>query len=197
MPSSSSPMPLNIREVLEDAVKADMSKDYDRALRLYSDGCELLMRYSTKSTCDEYTKSLRQKLNGYLKRAEEIKRLIEQTKWSHCEEIRILDDDTGIDFERIFNKCYTCRTQSIIINDPYIRTSAQIQNLVRLCEFVLAKRPNQLTKMVVYTSKADNPQHQKSQIDRLKQELHTKYAVEFDCVFVDSLQQKLMIDFRF
>jgi len=66
------------KRVLNDAMKCDRSKDYDRALDLYQSGLDLLLPLMKDSTDAEEKKWITEQVKKHLTRAETLKRLIQE-----------------------------------------------------------------------------------------------------------------------
>jgi hypothetical protein len=66
------------KRVLNDAMKCDRSKDYDRALELYQTGLDLLLPLMKDSADAEEKKWITEQVRKHLTRAETLKRLIEE-----------------------------------------------------------------------------------------------------------------------
>eukprot|EP00767_Chilomastix_cuspidata_P005619 gnl/Chilomastix_cuspidata/586.p2 GENE.gnl/Chilomastix_cuspidata/586~~gnl/Chilomastix_cuspidata/586.p2 ORF type:complete len:425 (-),score=195.40 gnl/Chilomastix_cuspidata/586:1366-2640(-) len=64
--------------VLKDATDADREEKFEEAKSLYVQGIRYLMHFIKYNTNERLNESLREKVNGYLKRAEEIKKLLDE-----------------------------------------------------------------------------------------------------------------------
>lgn len=93
--------------------------------------------------------------------------------------------DTGYSYESIISP-YLFGVKEVTIEDPYIRVTHQIQNLVRFCETLL--KPGTVKKISLITSYEDSTQLQDVQekLDDLKQSL-----VEMDVSFEVKFQPYL------
>jgi len=58
---------------------------------------------------------------------------------TQIEVIRIKKDQIGCSYETVFGKYIDINVQRIEIEDPYIRTTHQVYNLLRFCELVIKK----------------------------------------------------------
>lgn len=102
-------------------------------------------------------------------RAEELKKFVSQQKSAkQHEQIHIEADATGFSFQRLFSKFLDKFLTEIEIEDPYIRSTHQIYNLLRFCELVVkSQAPVKVIRLT--TGRDEDPGAQASQHNRLSQ----------------------------
>ncbi|XP_031352648.1 MIT domain-containing protein 1-like [Photinus pyralis] len=126
--------------LLQRAVELDGKKRYTEALICYQEGLQVLVDV-LKEQDGEKRVYLRAKVEEYMKRAEQIKELIEKLKreGNFHEQIHVENDSIGHSYNSIFSRFLDQDVDNIRIEDPYIRTHHQCQNLVRFSELVVKK----------------------------------------------------------
>ncbi|KAF2901406.1 hypothetical protein ILUMI_04783 [Ignelater luminosus] len=146
--------------VLLKAVELDNKKRYTEALLYYKEGLQLLLDLLKGDVGDKRT-SLRKKAEEYMKRAEEIKQIVENLKQEGTfhEQIHIENNATGYSYEKVFGRFLDEDVEYVEIEDPYIRAYHQCQNFVRFCE-LLVKKCNKLRTIQLLTT-ADGTEQQK------------------------------------
>ena len=92
--------------------------------------------------------------------------------------------DTGHSFETIIAP-YLGGAKEVIVEDPYIRATHQIQNFVRFCEAVVKNSPIKQIKLVTACEDSDGPEPEEK-LEELKQSL-----LEIDVVLKIELNQGL------
>lgn len=82
----------------------------------------------------------------------------------------ILYGDTGHTYESIIGP-YLAKARSVVVEDPYIRMTHQIQNLVRFCEAVLKHSNVKSIQLVTNSGDSDNWTEMSDRLEELKQSL--------------------------
>ncbi|KAF5286334.1 hypothetical protein FQA39_LY04232 [Lamprigera yunnana] len=130
--------------ILQRAVELDTQKRYTEALICYQEGLQVLVNVlKTEQVSDKRT-YLRTKVEEYMKRAEQIKALVEELKkeGNFHEQIHVQNDSVGHSYNTVFARFLDEDINKIKIEDPYVRTHHQCQNFVRFCELIVQKCPN-------------------------------------------------------
>ncbi|KAF5307305.1 hypothetical protein FQR65_LT07021 [Abscondita terminalis] len=129
--------------ILQRAVDLDSKKRYTEALVCYQEGLQVLVDVLKEQQGDKRI-YLRGKFEEYMKRAEQIKALIEKLKkeGNFHEQIHVQNDSTGHSYTSVFGRFLDEDVTKITIEDPYIRIYHQCQNLVRFCELAVTKCSN-------------------------------------------------------
>ncbi|XP_076467702.1 MIT domain-containing protein 1-like [Babylonia areolata] len=157
--------------LLKRAVDLDRGGErMEEAVTLYQEGVSLLLQVM-KATSDSAKKlRMREKIEEYLKRAEDLKTHIKGQKEAgkYHEQIRIANDSVGHSYNSLFGKFIEESLTSVEIEDPYIRSVHQIYNFLRFCELLVRKKSS-LKKIVLITSLEENQNNKETQIQRLDQ----------------------------
>ncbi|KAK4881522.1 hypothetical protein RN001_004841 [Aquatica leii] len=126
--------------ILQRAVELDSKKRYTEALICYQEGLQVLVDVLKEQQGEKRT-YLRTKVEEYMKRAEQIKTLIEKLKMegNFHEQIHVQNDSIGHSYNSVFGRFLDDDVTKIKIEDPYIRIFHQCQNLVRFCELAVTK----------------------------------------------------------
>jgi hypothetical protein len=101
-------------------------------------------------------------------RAEKLKKRIESLKseGNYREQMQIKEDSVGHSYEKIFSRFLDENVTSVQVDDPYIRSPHQCDNLVRFIELVLKKCPN-LASIRLNTGKDDDFSNQQRRLDTI------------------------------
>ncbi|XP_061735292.1 MIT domain-containing protein 1 isoform X2 [Nerophis ophidion] len=113
--------------VLKRAVELDQSGRFLESLICYQEGVQLLIDV-LKAVTDESKKGhYREKIKGYIDRAEQIKAHVNQMKedGKYHEQIRITEDATGYSYEAVFKPYISGSLTEAWVEDPYIRHTHQ------------------------------------------------------------------------
>ncbi|KAM4560990.1 MIT domain-containing protein 1 isoform 1-T1 [Fundulus diaphanus] len=160
--------------VLKRAVELDQSGRFQEALVCYQEGIQLLIDV-LKALKDESKRGhYRDKIKGYMDRAEQIKAHVNQLKedGKYHEQIKIPEDATGYSYETLFKPYISSTLSEVWVEDPYIRHTHQLYNFVRFCEMLL-KTCSKVKMIHLLTSQgeqADNTQ-QSSALSELRDSL--------------------------
>ncbi|XP_068428816.1 MIT domain-containing protein 1 isoform X2 [Clinocottus analis] len=159
--------------VLKRAVELDHSGRFQESLVCYQEGIQLLMDV-LKAVKDESKRGhFREKIKGYMDRAEQIKVHVNQLKedGKYHEQIRIAEDATGYSYDALFKPYMSNLLTEVWVQDPYIRHTHQLYNFLRFCEMLL-KASCKVKKIHLLTSQdeADNRQ-QSTALAELKESL--------------------------
>ncbi|KAH9496053.1 MIT domain-containing protein 1 [Bulinus truncatus] len=129
-------------DLLKRAVDLDTNKRYEESLTCYQEGVGLLMKVLKNITEELKRQKYRQKIEEYLKRAEELKDYLKEAKEASkkVERIQIEPDSTGHSYESLFGQYLNKFVTAVEVEDPYIRKDHQIDNFLRLCELMIRKK---------------------------------------------------------
>ncbi len=100
---------------------------------------------------------------------------------------------TGVTFENLFMP-YLSKSKEITIEDPFVRTSWQLRNLIEFLTMLVDKRPDEEIKVHLVTWEED--EKLPTLIDRLddiKDDMAT-YGIEFDYAFRDFHDRQITTD---
>ncbi|KAM5142843.1 MIT domain-containing protein 1 isoform 3-T3 [Callospermophilus lateralis] len=130
--------------VLKRAVELDSESRYQQALVCYQEGIDLLLQVLKGTKDDAKKRTLREKISGYMDRAENIKKYVDQEKedGKYHKQIKIEENATGFSYETLFKEYLNETVTEVWIEDPYIRQIHQLYNLLRFCEMLIKKPCN-------------------------------------------------------
>ncbi|KAG8000496.1 MIT domain-containing protein 1 [Nibea albiflora] len=126
--------------VLKRAVELDQAGRFQDSLVCYQEGIQLLMDVLKAAVKDDSKRGhYREKIKGYMDRAEQIKAHVNQMKedGKYHEQIRIAEDATGYSYEALFKPYVSSLLTEVWVEDPYIRHIHQLYNFLRFCEMLL------------------------------------------------------------
>ncbi|XP_029386663.1 MIT domain-containing protein 1 isoform X2 [Echeneis naucrates] len=159
--------------VLKRAVELDQAGRFQESLVCYQEGIQLLLD-ALKAVKEESKKGhYRDKIKGYMDRAEQIKVHVNQMKeeGKYHEQIRISEDATGYSYEALFKAYISSVLTEVWVEDPYIRHTHQLYNFVRFCEMLL-KAPCKVKMIHLLTSQDEvDSSQQSSALAELKESL--------------------------
>ncbi|XP_043928108.1 MIT domain-containing protein 1 isoform X1 [Protopterus annectens] len=178
--------------VLMRAVELDHNSRFEDSLICYQEGIDLLLKV-LKGLKDETKKSYyRQKIEGYMSRAEQIKKHVSQQKeeGKYHKQIRIEDNATGYSYEKLFKPYLNEMVYEVWVQDPYVRLVHQLYNFLRFCE-MLIKGPCRMKKINLLTTLEDGngKGQQLSALDDIKKSLMT-YGVTLEIAFSNSIHDR-------
>lgn len=177
--------------VLKRAVELDNSGRFQESLVCYQEGIQLLMDVLKAVKDDSKRGHYREKIKGYMDRAEQIKAHVNQLKedGKYHEQIRIAEDATGYSYDALFKPYINTLLTEVWVEDPYIRHIHQLYNFLRFCEMLL-KAPCKVKKIHLLTSQdeADNGQ-QSSALAELKESLRAQ-GVTLDVQYSSSIHDR-------
>nr|KAF6448009.1 microtubule interacting and trafficking domain containing 1 [Rousettus aegyptiacus] len=155
--------------VLKRAVELDSESRYQPALVCYQEGIDLLLQVLKGTKDDTKKDNLRKKITGYMDRAENIKKYLDQEKedGKYHKQIKIDENATGFSYESLFQEYLSETVTEVWIEDPYIRYIHQLYNFLRFCE-MLIKRPCKVKTIHLLTS-LDEGGGKEQQISGLKE----------------------------
>ncbi|XP_066123920.1 MIT domain-containing protein 1 isoform X2 [Saccopteryx bilineata] len=113
--------------MLKRAVDLDSESRFQQALVCYQEGIDLLLQV-LKGTKDDTKKChLRKKISGYMDRAENIKKYLDEVKedGKYHKQIKIEENATGFSYESLFQEYLNETITEVWIEDPYIRHTHQ------------------------------------------------------------------------
>ncbi|XP_044073958.1 MIT domain-containing protein 1 isoform X1 [Siniperca chuatsi] len=125
--------------VLKRAVELDQSGRFQESLVCYQEGIQLLIDVLKAVKDDSKRGHYRDKIKGYMDRAEQIKAHVNQLKedGKYHEQIRIAEDATGYSYDALFKPYISSLLTEVWVEDPYIRHTHQLYNFLRFCEMLL------------------------------------------------------------
>ncbi|KAI6653185.1 MIT domain-containing protein 1 isoform X1 [Oopsacas minuta] len=156
---------LSASQKIKEAVKCDKEKEYNTAVKLYIEGIDLLQPILKEAKSSSEQDVFRKKIEEYTERViqiEDILKKIEREKRVTC--IRISDGETGFSYGTLFGEYLDRSIQRVEIDDPYIRASHQVMNLVKLCELLIHKTS---VKQITVVTTRDQEEREKDQLIRL------------------------------
>ncbi|KAM8749264.1 MIT domain-containing protein 1 [Acanthopagrus latus] len=125
--------------VLKRAVELDNGGRFQESLVCYQEGIQLLMDVLKAVKDDTRRGHYRDKIKGYMDRAEQIKARVNQMKedGKYHEQVKIAEDATGYSYEVLFKPYISSLLTEVWVEDPYIRQIYQLYNFLRFCEMLL------------------------------------------------------------
>ncbi|XP_017560057.1 MIT domain-containing protein 1 isoform X1 [Pygocentrus nattereri] len=162
--------------VLKRAVELDQSSRFQESLVCYQEGIQLLLDVLKAVKDDSKKVHYREKIKGYMDRAEQIKDHLNKVKeeGKYHEQIKITEDATGFSYETLFKPYIKEGLAEVWVEDPYIRHVHQLYNFLRFCEMLLKAKCN-VKKIHLLTSQdEDSSSQQVSALAEIKQSLQTQ-----------------------
>ncbi|XP_066915355.1 MIT domain-containing protein 1-like [Clytia hemisphaerica] len=178
-------------QMLKRAVELDTSKKYSESKICYEEGIEMLLKTLTKMTDENAKKVIRQKIDGYMKRAEELKKFVKKLKkdGKFHEKIEIENNQRGCSYGSLFSKFIDDNLTVVEIKDAYIRSHHQILNLLRFCELLLRKAKNLNAINITTGSDENQPEEQAQKLKNLTTSLDS-YRVTLSIKYEDTLHDR-------
>ncbi|XP_052796929.1 MIT domain-containing protein 1-like [Mya arenaria] len=178
--------------VLTRAVELDKTCRYMEAVVCYQEGLQLMMDVLKIAPADR-KEGYRAKIKEYMARAEELKKKVEEEKEAgkYHEQLRIENNSTGHSYERLFGRFLDEQLTLVTVEDPYIRSTHQLYNLLRFCEMVVKSQAKVKTIKLI-TGQDDHPDQISMQTKRL-QELAASllsYNVTLEWEFSNTLHDR-------
>ncbi|XP_049585004.1 MIT domain-containing protein 1 [Syngnathus scovelli] len=176
--------------VLKRAVELDQSGRFLESLVCYQEGIQLLLD-AQKAVKDESKRGhYREKIKGYMDRAEQIKAHVNKTKeeGKYHEQVRIEEDATGYSYEAVFKPYISGALTEVWVEDPYIRHTHQLYNFLRFCEMLL-KASCKVKTIHLLTSPEEDGGQQASCMAELKQSLGA-HGVTLDLQYSTSIHDR-------
>ncbi|XP_070554446.1 MIT domain-containing protein 1-like [Ptychodera flava] len=161
--------------VLKNAVELDGNGRFTEALACYREGIQLLLDVMKMTKNEVKVKSMRERINEYMLRAEKLKEHIENEKKAgkYHEQYKIPQDSTGHSYKSVFGKFIDEFLTEVTVDDAYVRQTHQIYNFLRFCE-LLVSPPSRVKKITLTTGMDEgNSQTQKNRLEELKGSLAT------------------------
>lgn len=138
-------------------------------------------------------KYLRDKIEEYMKRAELIKANIKKLKeeGNYSEQINIENNALNHSYKNVFGRFLDDDVNDIRIEDPYIRSFHQVQNLVRFSELAVERCKN-LKSIHLLTTKDNRESESKEQVKWLLmvKESLSRHNVNLTINFSDTLHDR-------
>uniref|UniRef100_A0A1B6KZI5 MITD1 C-terminal phospholipase D-like domain-containing protein n=1 Tax=Graphocephala atropunctata TaxID=36148 RepID=A0A1B6KZI5_9HEMI len=104
-------------------------------------------------------------------------------------QIEIRHNSVGNSYQSIFGEFLTSDVTLVLVQDPYIRTYHQCQNLVRLCELMAKKCPN-LRTVQLLTSADNNNSEQGKWLRQLQSHLSSQHKISLTIQFNPTLHDR-------
>ncbi|OON22141.1 MIT domain protein [Opisthorchis viverrini] len=181
--------------IIVRAIELEKQNKLTESLVCFQEGIGILIKAlrSLSSNDDSNLKShLRQKVTDYMDKAEKLKDSIkrETAKGNYHEQMTISEGSTGYGYQRIFGRFLNEGTiQEVWVEDPYIRSSFQIENFSHFCE-ILVRSESPIRNVHLLTGvDTQNPDEQLKKFQLLKSDLW-QHRVVFDWVFSDTLHDR-------
>ncbi|KAF7215557.1 MIT domain-containing protein 1 [Nothobranchius furzeri] len=177
--------------VLKRAVELDQSGRFQESLVCYQEGIQLLMDVLKVSKDESKRGHYREKIKGYMDRAEQIKAHVNQMKedGKYHEQIKISGDATGYSYETLFKPYISNTLTEVWVEDPYVRHTHQLYNFLRFCEMLL-KSCSKVTKIHLLTSQDDvDSSQQNGALLELKDSLSAQ-GVTLDLQFSSTIHDR-------
>ncbi|XP_072300847.1 MIT domain-containing protein 1 isoform X3 [Eucyclogobius newberryi] len=184
-------MEASAASVLKRAVELDQGGRFQESLVCYQEGIQLLMD-TLKAAVREDSKrgQYREKIKGYMDRAEQIKCHVNKLKedGKYHEQIKIAEDATGYSYETLFKPYVSSALTEVWVEDPYIRHVHQLYNFLRFCEMLL-KGLNKVKRIHLLTSQDEADNQQTSALAEIKESLMTQ-GVTLDVEFSPTIHDR-------
>ncbi|XP_040057612.2 MIT domain-containing protein 1 [Gasterosteus aculeatus] len=178
--------------VLKRAVELDHGGRVQESLVCYQEGIQLLMDVLKATVNDESKRGhYREKIKGYMDRAEQIKVHVNQMKedGKYHEQIRIEEDATGYSYQVLFKPYMSSLLTEVWVQDPYIRHTHQLYNFLRFCELLLTPSCK-VKKIHLLTSQDEaNSSQQSSALGELKESLSAQ-GVTLDLQYSSTIHDR-------
>ncbi|KAL2081381.1 hypothetical protein ACEWY4_023234 [Coilia grayii] len=178
--------------VLKRAVELDQNSRFQESLVCYQEGIQLLMDVLKAVKDDSKKGHYREKIKGYMDRAEQIKEHLNKAKeeGKYHEQIKIADSDTGFSYEVLFKPYITEGLTEVWVEDPYIRHVHQLYNFLRFCEMLL-RAPCKVKKIHLLTSQddGDSSAQQVSALSEIKESLQSR-SVGLDIQYSSTIHDR-------
>lgn len=152
---------LRASEILKEAARLDEKGEYGTAINLYRDGIELLIPIQKDIKVKQDEEVFLKKIEKYserMKAIEEILKNAERENQITC--VRIADGETGYSYASLFGEYLDKSVHRVEIEDPYIRASHQVMNLVKLCELLIHKTSVNFIRLTTTRDEVDKVKDQ-------------------------------------
>uniref|UniRef100_UPI0037E94C68 MIT domain-containing protein 1 n=1 Tax=Semicossyphus pulcher TaxID=241346 RepID=UPI0037E94C68 len=177
--------------VMKRAVELDQGGRFQESLVCYQEGIQLLMDVLKAVKDDSKRGHYRDKIKGYMDRAEQIKVHVNQMKedGKYHEQIRIEEDAIGYSYDALFKPYISSLLTEVWVQDPYIRHIHQLYNFLRFCEMLL-KASCKVKKIHLLTSQDEGDSSQQSSaLAELRESLGSQ-GVTLDLQYSSSIHDR-------
>jgi len=186
-------MEMSAVNILKRAVELDNASRFTESIVCYQEGLGLLIEVSKNITDKNKKQHFQQRISNYMDRAEQLKKHIEKEKreGKYHEQLQIEDNSTGHSYEKVMGRFIDSDLSVVELDDPYIRSFHQIQNLLRFCE-LLIKSEAKVKKLVLTTGPENGneaSQQQQTNLQQLKANL-SSYNLELDIRYNPALHDR-------
>ncbi|XP_049641060.1 MIT domain-containing protein 1 [Suncus etruscus] len=127
--------------IIKRAVGLEADSKYQQALVCYQEGLDMLLQEIRSTKNDAKKRNLRQIIEVYMKKAENLKKYLDQEKedGKYHKQIKIEENATGFSYESLFKEYLNETVTEVWIEDSYIRQPHQVNNFLRFCEMLIKK----------------------------------------------------------
>ncbi|XP_073329789.1 MIT domain-containing protein 1 isoform X2 [Pagrus major] len=177
--------------VLKRAVELDHGGRFQESLVCYQEGIQLLMDVLKAVKDDTKRGHYRDKIKGYMDRAEQIKAHVNQMKedGKYHEQVKIAEDGIGYSYQALFKPYISSLLTEVWVEDPYIRHIHQLYNFLRFCEMLL-KAPCKVKEIHLLTTQDEtDSSQQRSALAEIKECLGTR-GVTLDLQFSSTIHDR-------
>ncbi|XP_032671487.1 MIT domain-containing protein 1-like isoform X2 [Odontomachus brunneus] len=179
--------------VLKRAMEMDSKEQYTVALVLYKEGVKILLNIAKDTREVSKKEYFTAMAKEFLDRAEKVRKFIHMKKLtgSYRESTKIESGSIGHSYASVFGRFLDNTVTFIDIEDPFIRTFHQCQNLVRLCELAVQKccTLSRISLLTTYDSENTN---QIIRLAELKESLMSR-KISFDFSFSETLHDRKIL----
>ncbi|KAJ8350319.1 hypothetical protein SKAU_G00254490 [Synaphobranchus kaupii] len=178
--------------VLTRAVELDHSSRLQESLICYQEGIQLLMDVLKAIKDDSKKAHYREKIKGYMERAEQIKNHVQREKeeGKYHEQIKIAENATGYSYDILFRPYINETLTEVWVEDPYIRHIHQLYNFLRFSEMLL-KAPCKVRTIHLLTSQdeGESSAQQNCALAEIKQSLQV-HEVTLDLQYSSTIHDR-------
>ncbi|XP_064167052.1 MIT domain-containing protein 1 [Anguilla rostrata] len=178
--------------VLKRAVELDHSSRFQESIVCYQEGIQLLLDVLKAIKDDTKKAHYREKIKGYMERAEQIKVHLtrEKEEGKYHEQVKIAENATGYSYDTLFRPYISETLTEVWVEDPYIRYIHQLYNFLRFCEMLL-KAPCKVRRIHLLTSQeeGEGSSQQTNALAEIKQSLQA-HEVTLDLQYSSSIHDR-------
>ncbi|XP_022186500.1 MIT domain-containing protein 1 [Nilaparvata lugens] len=180
-------------KILQRAVQLDKENRLTEANVYYLEALSILMDICRDSQDEEKKKFLRSKIDVYMRRAETLKKQIndEKARGTYHEVLRIENDSTGHSYDSVFGRFLNKEVTSIVVQDPYVRAFHQCQNFLQVCELFVKKCEN--LKQISLLTGEDPSDSQKQWLQQLSGSLRSKHNICLTIQYSSTLHDRQIL----
>ncbi|RZF40402.1 hypothetical protein LSTR_LSTR010989 [Laodelphax striatellus] len=182
-----------VAKILQRAVQLDKDNRLTEANVYYLEALSLLMEICRETQDEEKKKYLRSKMDVYMRRAETLKKHIndEKSKGTYHEVLRIENDSIGHSYDSVFGRFLNKDVTSIVVQDPYVLAFHQCQNFLQACELFVKKCEN--LKQINLLTGEDSSENQKQWLEQLRASLLSKHDICLNVKYSSTLHDRQIL----